>query len=184
MSLHAQRLIIGAALSYCLDGSAITNTGGSVTSGVSVKPDGTTAGDWKTFGTVEKANIKVGETKEEIFAPSPGAYRRIEQLRTSQMTDLAITIQEVQELVLQSLLRSGSITDSTSFTPGSTLGEIRGWFRLQKYSQRDNLVLDWQFYAVGTVRAMTVENKSVKPEFDLALLWNSLESGKSTLAAA
>lgn len=184
MSNNLKRLIIGAHLNYSLDGAAITNGGGAAVSGVGIKPDGTAPGDWISFGTVEQADVKTKDSVEEIMAPSPGAYRRLDQVRTSVMTDLEITTFEVQEILLRSLLRSGAITNASPFTPDSALGEVRGWWQLKKYAQNDALVLDWQFYGLGIVHALSAVNKLVKPKFEIAKFYNVLESGISTLAAA
>jgi len=182
--LTLKRLLLGAQLGFVLDGTNITNAAGGTVSGPGVKPDGTTPADWAPFGTVEKIDIKIAETKEDIMAPSSGAYRRIDQMRISEMTDLTLVTQELNEVIVASLMRAGLITDDASFSPGITLGEFRGWWNLTQYSQRDNPALNWQFYAIAVVRILELENKTIKPQVDLALLYNALESGKSTLAEA
>jgi hypothetical protein len=180
--LNSKRLILGSSLSFCLDGTAITNAAGLLSSGPGIKPDGTTPGDWTPLGTVEKVALKVSENTEEVLAPAPGPYRRVDRLRTSQMTDLSVDIQEVNELVLQSILRTASIADGTAFVPGAALGELRGWFNLTAASQRNRPVLNWQFYAIAVIRLLEAENKTITPGIDFALLYNPLESGLSTLS--
>ena len=124
--------------------------------------------------------MKKAETVENVMAPSPGAYRRVDQLRTGLMTHLTLVTQEVNEIDLESLLQCGPITDGTPFEPGSKLGDVRGWFQLKQYSQGDNAILVIEQYGIMTLKALKAENKQVKPQIDVALLYNALATGTST----
>jgi len=184
LNLHSIRLVAGSSLFFCLDGTVISNQDGRTVSGSAVKPDGTTSGDWTGFGTVETVELKVIEEIEEIMAPAPGPYRRVNQLRSSQMTRLDIVIQEVNELVLLSLLHSTTVSDAIPSLAGTPTGELRGWFRLLCHSQCNAPVLDWQFYAIAVIRSLGIGSQCVKPHLEIAVLHNPLESGSINLIAA
>lgn len=193
MSLNQKRLVIGAHLSYSLLGAAITNSGGAAVTSTTVKPDGTTPGDWNIFATVVDCNIDNKRTEEDVHVPAPGAYQRDDILTTLILQGLDLTLNEVNELVLQSLLLSGTIgagsvsggtVTPATFSPGTTLGEVRGWFRLQNYAQNNSLILDWQFYGRAIVKSLKAENKHVMPKLEIAKFYNALESGSSSLIAA
>ena len=153
------------------------------TSGCNNKPTDS-PGNWNWFSTVENSSLEVKRTEEDVMAPSPGRYRRIDRLVSQSVTDITTVTQEVNELVLESLLESGVLTDGTAFEPNSELGQVRGWWQFKKYDQEDNLILLLELYGIMTVKVLKAENKQYKPSLDLAILYNPLATGTSTLAEA
>jgi hypothetical protein len=186
MSQNLKRMFLGAQFLFVKDGSTITNSGGSVTSGVGVKPDGTTDGDWKPLGTVQDYSVDAAFTDDEIFALDGGRKARVDLITVLNKLDAKFTLNELSEHIVQALFSSGAIATSGSatFTPLAGDGQIRGWVRFLHKEGGGTTVLDVQLYAVLRVKNLKPGDKAVHPEVNVMVMTNALNTGISTLAAA
>lgn len=142
------------------------------------------APNWAAIGEVLNDEVKNEGTDLPIVTGTGGPYRRTNILRTSTATDIMVVTESVNELVLESVLQSGAIVNGTAFAPGSSIGQIRGWWRFQKRAQNGALILDIHQYGIAVVKAVKAENKNVTPQWDISVLYNALATGTSTLASA
>ena len=184
MPTNVKLLSFGDRIKFTLDGTAITNSGGAtvVTSGI--KPDGTTPGDWKDFSTVEEGTIESKFSDEDVMSAAPGAYRRTDVFRSMLALDVKLSLQQVNEHILRSVLQSPAITDGTEFVVGGELGQVRGWLQITSGSQNDETVLTLELYGILSCKLRKADGKRFKPEVEFSVLYNTLNTGMSGLSEA
>lgn len=185
MAIHNKRLIIAGVFSYSLNGTTITNSGGSATTAEDVKPDGTTVGDWVEFGKQAMAEFSVDDKREDVIAGvAAGGYRRVDVLRAQLVHDAKITLHDVNEHVLRMFFRCAAITDGTALQIGTTTAGLRGWWQMVGVAQNGGTVMTFQFYGEATVKVLKADPSHYKPEITIEIFHNTLDTLKSQLTNA
>jgi hypothetical protein len=182
MALNIKLLSLGAIIAFTPDGTAITIGEDDGNSSKAFKPSAD--GDWKEFTTVESGEIAAKFNDEEVFSPSPGAYRRTDILRSMLAMDIKFTGQQINELILQSVFQTPVLANTVSAAVGNKLGQVRGWLQVSEASQNDAVVILLQVYGILTCDLVKADGKLFKPEVKFAVLYNSLATVTPSLLAA
>lgn len=180
--MNVLMLSFGDIIRFTVDGTALTNVGGAATSSRTVKPDGTTASDWKEFTAVEEGRVSGVFSDEDVFRPSPGAYRRAEVFRSMLAHDIIILGQEVNEIIVQSVLQTAALTNA-KVDIGTKNGQIRGWLQITRAAQNDATVLLMEVYGIISVKDLVADGKRFKPQIEFKVLHNTLNEVTPSLAA-
>jgi hypothetical protein len=151
--------------------------------GEDFRPDDTDA-NWTSVGAVEDANFEPKIETEEVMEPSDtGGYQLAGKFTKNSKLDLTVTTNQMSELIMElALLASGAIT--TTFTPMSGDGMVRGWFRFRQRNldgEIINKLIVWAELSMGTLK---VGNAVPKPALTISVLKNSKNYGNLTLAGA
>lgn len=185
MSLNRKLLSFGDTIKFARVGATIvagTPSGTTVSS--ACKPSGATAADWLDFTTVEEGTIEGKFTDEDVMSPAPGVYRRSEVFRSMLAHDIKIIGQEVNEIIVESVLGTAALTNATKVDFGTGLGQIRGWLQITRAAQNDATALLVECYGVLSVKMIKADGKRFKPEIDFAVLHNAMNEVTPSLASA
>jgi hypothetical protein len=186
--MNLKALIIGSHLLYARNGAAAINGavngvgGAAVVVASNLKPDTSMPGNWPFAGRVQDCDIKPQMTKNDVMSPSPGAYRRTDQLVSKASLDIDFAVQDVSELFFEMLLLAGGGPIANDFAPMTAVGQVLGWWKLQQYDQGDNLRNVIDVWGYMTVSAQKFDDKPIVAKFSLAVLYNALNSGVLSLA--
>jgi len=186
MSLHLRKLVIGSHLFFAREGTVIAavspDPGGTVSPSYKPPLSGS-ANDpnWPELGVVENFTPTPKVDEEDVMAPSPGAYRRVDSIVKSTTLDLAFTLKDVSELFFEGLLLAGGAI-TADYTPTSGSGQLRGWFKCTQYDQGDVLRNVFDVYVAAKIKATKMDNNLIKAEIDAKVLFSTLNSGTLTLA--
>lgn len=185
MALNLKRLSFGDTIKFARNGATIVagTDSGTVVSSL-VKPTGATPADWLDFTTVEEGAIECKFTDEDVFAPSPGVYRRVDVFRSMIAHDIKITGQEVNEIIVEAVLGTAALTNATKVDFGTGLGQIRGWLQISRAAQNNATVLLIECYGILSVKLLKADGKRYKPEIEFAVLHNAQNEVTPTLASA
>lgn len=155
-------------------------------SGPTIKPVSTIPAHWIDIGSVDEASFESNLKTATVVAPLPasGFYQPKTKVSAGSAPMLKLKVNEVTELVIESLYCSGEITDAADFTPGAGTGLIEGWLQIKRYSG-NTLTLLIEQYGFLSVKAEKTDGsgKVIMPEFDFEIMGNSLAIGNSTLAS-
>jgi len=184
MSLTIKRLCFGDQIAFVPDSTIITNSGGPVASGPTAPPDGTMPSDWAAFSTVEKGTITSRRTEEEVMAPLPDVYRRVDKIAGSAHHDIRITCQEINEVLLQAIFQLSAAPATSKVSIQTGPGQVRGWLRITRSSQADATAVLLCVYGILTCDHFSAEGRFCKPELDFAVIYNPGNTVTASLPGA
>jgi hypothetical protein len=181
-------MIIGSHLLLARDGAAATNGaidgagGAAVVVAYNLKPDTSMPANWMDIGSIEDCNIDPKATEDEIMAPTPGAYRRVDILTSMAKLDLSFTVQDTSELFFEMLMQAGGGPIEADYAPMTATGRVKGWWKTQQYDQGDAVRNVFDVWAICNVKATKMDNKRIKAQFEVKALFNALNTGVLSLA--
>lgn len=185
MSLNLKRLSFGDVIKFARNGATIVaGTPSGTTVSASCKPSGATPADWLEFSTVQEGTIESKVADEEVFAPSPGLYRRVDVFRSQASLDIKIIGQEVNEIIVESVLQTAALTNGTKVDVQTGLGQVRGWLQISRAAQNDDTVLLLECYGILDCRVLKADGKRFTPEINFMVLYNTMNEVTPTLASA
>lgn len=175
MSNTLRKLVIGSHLFFAREGAVIDE----ITVSRTAKPDAEPIANWTNIGVVQDFQPKPKTESTDTYAPSPGAYRRDDEVVTSRALDLSFSLVEVSPLFFESILMAGGAI-AAAYNPASGTGRIRGWFKCQQYSQDDDLINVLDVYGAATFESEKQGNKLIIPTLNLKVLYSTLQTGNLT----
>jgi len=178
-----RNLVLGSHLLFAREGTVIGVAPDSHTVGKTYKPDVEEAApyvNWVDIGTVQDFQPTSKDNAFDIIAPSPGAYRRTDEIVVGATLDLAFSLFDTSELFFESTLLAGSPI-TAAYNPATGTGRIRGWFKCQQYDQGDALVNVFDVYGAGMFKSDKQGNKLIIATLNIKVLYSALQSGNLTL---
>jgi hypothetical protein len=178
--MNLRKLVIGNHLLFAREGVEIGENIVSRTfkPEVEAQPPYT---NWMDLGEIQSftPDPKVEET--DVIAPSPGRYRRTDNIVTSTTLDLNFELMNVSEIFFESILQANGAITNGAYQPNTGSSKIRGWAKVQQYDQDDGLVNVFDVYISGAFKGTKLENKLIVAELDCKVLYSALQSGNLTL---
>lgn len=180
MNLNLRKMVIGSHLLFAREGTLINASPVSQIFKPEVEAQPPYA-NWTDLGEVYDFMPDHKETEEDIMAPSPGAYRRTDNVVTSTTLDLTFTLANMSELVFESIMQAAAAITANAYQPGMGTGKLRGWVKCQQYGQDNALRNVFDVYVSGTFKGQKLDSKLIKPELTCKVLYSALASGNLTL---
>lgn len=141
------------------------------------------AANWEKVADVENYTFAPKVQTEEVMKPNEaGGYSRKKKITKQADLDIIVDVNDFTELITELiLLASGAIT--SSFTPMSGDGMVRGWYRFRMRNTSGAVVTTLTVWAELSAEQLALGNSVPKPKLTIAVLQNSKNSGTSTLSA-
>lgn len=176
MALINRTIILGNTLKFVRDGVSDTNEDPAVNVSSSHVPDAGSA-VWESFGVVEDAEISNKVDALRLKGPNTGRYRLRKTIPLSQELMIKCTMQDVNQLALESLLLlGGAIVIGTAQEPMKQSAPITGWIYLSQADQTDTAI-NLMFLRV---ELKVTSHKSAEKEYkytaEFEVLGNSLNT--------
>jgi hypothetical protein len=170
--------LIGSHLWFFREGDAFTQPAPGVSAqeakpGISPNFD---AG-WIDLGAVESVDPTVNQEEHKLYRPSPGRLVLKDLIETKQELSLKVMTNDVGPLAIEAFFRTSQKLGGgqVQFNPLSAVSR-KGWAHFQMYDQGDNIWLSLDLW-VRLRTAMKLDGTPTKPEFDLFMLYSSLNTG-------
>jgi len=183
MSQTLRKLVLGSHLLFAREGTVIGVAPDVNTVGKTFKPEVEAAppyNNWVSLGDIQDFQPKPKVEATDVMAPSPGAYRRTEEVVTGRSLDLSFSLMDTSELFFESLMLAGSAI-TAAYNPATGTGRIRGWFKCQQYDQEDALANVFDVYGSGEFTTEKQGNKLIIATLNVKVLYSALQSGNLTL---
>lgn len=173
--------IIGSHLMFFREGSAYTLLAPGGICGAAAKPDPTDPA-WLQLGACEKCEPDVAQKETKLWAPSPGRLVLSDILETQQELSLKVTTNQVSAFTMESMLRTSQQLGGAQqqFNPLTAISR-RGWLHIQCYDETDTLFLTMDMWVRLRAKGKFDEDV-VKPEWDIFMLYNTLNTGLTALS--
>lgn len=170
--------ILGCHAYIALEGEEID----SITVSATSKPDNDPEANWTSLGVIEQAGMSVsyeGETTH--YAPSPGGYKPRRSTFESITNDIALTCQDMGEIVFALAMGANQPNATGDYIPGSQTTKLKGWLKVQQYrADTEQLVNVFDVWCEFTLGEVTASRQVTKPVLTCRMLQSSLNVGKLT----
>lgn len=132
---------------------------------------------WIDVGAVESFDPSVTQEEYKLYRPSPGRLVLKELLENKQELTGKVVVNDVGGLAIETALRASQKLQGAQvqFNPLSSISK-RGWAHFQCYDQNDALFLTLDMW-VRLRTTLKFDGTPTKPEFDLFMLYSSLNTG-------
>lgn len=181
MSLSLASRMIGSHLWFFREGDAFTVPGAGICAQES-KP-GISPGfdaNWIDMGAVEMVDPAVAQEEFKLYRPSPGRLVLKDVLENKQELSFKVTVNDVAGIHIETFFRAVQKLQGgqTQFNPLSAISK-RGWAHFQMYDHEDTNVLNLDVWCrIRT--SLKFDGTPTKPEFDIFMLYSSLNTGAIT----
>lgn len=170
--------IIGAHLWFFREGDAFTKPEAGVC-GVESKPGIEPEMDpgWLDLGAVESIEPTVSQEEHKLWRPAPGRLVLKDVLENKQEMSWKVVTNDVGPLAMECFMRTSAKLGGaqSQYNPLSAISR-RGWVHVQMYDQ-DNALWNSLDMWCRVRCAMKFTGEPTKPEWDLFLLYSTLNTG-------
>ncbi|MEM0964789.1 MAG: hypothetical protein AAGJ81_01390 [Verrucomicrobiota bacterium] len=151
-----------------------------VTVSKDAKPDGEPEVNWKNLGVIEQAvSTPSYEGEATHYAPAPGGYKPRRSTFESAGLVIALTTQDMDELIMALAMAANQPDAGGNYVPGSLTEKQQAWLKVQKYrADTDQLVNVFDMWSEVTVADVTDSRQVTKPVLNFRFLQSDLNVGQ------